>query len=515
MTRKVLLVEIGAGALPNTTPPTYAPASWFPVVYTPPPPAVPAPFVAQSIADAVLLTWGASPTAESYEVERAPDATGPWTKLTTTTDLRYTSAEPDGLGAWFRVRAVAQSRYSDYTAPTLGTPTVGNLSTRVLNLVIGAASRGLILENGTDRYVTEAGDPFVTEGGIPGQVVVDCRYSKFRLALTENVTDWVFVNVAESHELVFEVAQAGAYTIAFPGSVVPVSGKPYVPTPVPGAVDVIRLITFDGGITWRLIEGRQEESGGGVFAITLAPSPALGFITTDGTTGTAPSVQVTATATNGVAPITHAWARADAAGGTDFLLDNAAIAGPTFSVPAGTTAFEATQHWRDTALDAGGFVSQAVVEVTLRRIIELLINTFDGVAVEAYAVGTTGPTGGYVTLTFNRNGTWQVHAALTVNGSTAPQTLEASGNWHNSPTSSIGDAFEVQFTPSGSGGTITNGAAAYAALTGSRSIQLQFTRSTAGSATVTRPVAVALRKITDPATSTSGTVTLAVTGDNS
>lgn len=515
MTRKALLVTIGAGGLPNTTPPTFAPASWFPVVYTPPPPAVPAPFVAQSIADAVLLTWGASPAAESYEVERAPSSAGPWTKLTTTTDLRYTSAEPDGLGAWFRVRAVAQSRYSEYTAPTLGTPTVGNLSTRVLDLIIGAASRGLILENGTDRYVTESGDPLVTEGGIPGQVVVDCRYSKFRLSLTETVTSWVFVNVADSHELVFEIKQGAAHTITFPASVVPVSGKPYVPTPVPGAVDVIRLITFDGGITWRLIEGRAEESGGGVFAITLAPSPALGVITTDGTTGTAPSVQVTATATNGVAPITHAWARADAAGGTDFLLDSAAIAAPTFSVPAGTTAFEATQQWRDTALDAAGFVSQEVVEVTLRRIIELLLNTFNGVAVEAYAVGTTGPTGGYASITFHRNGSWQAHTALTVNGSTAPQTLEASGNWHNSPTSSIGDAFEVQFTPSGSGGTLVNDAGAYAALSASRTVRLEFTRSLAGSATVTRSIAVAVRKISDPATNTSGTVTLSVTGDNS
>lgn len=517
MTRKVLLVEIGAGPLPNTTPPTFAPASWFPVIYTPPPPAVPAPFTAQSVADAVLLTWGASPTADSYEVERGPSSAGPWTKLTTTPDLRYTSAEPDGLGAWFRVRAVAQSRFSEYTAPTLGTPTVGNLSTRVLDLVIGAAARGLILENGTDRYVTEAGDPLVTEGGIPGQVVVDCRYSKFRLHLTENVTSWVFVNVADSHELVFEIKQAGAFTIAFPASVVPVSGKPYVPTPVAGAVDVIREITFDGGLIWRLIEGRAEESGGGVFAITLAPSPAVGTVTTDGTTATAPSVQVTATATNGVAPITHAWARADSAGGTDFLIDNTTIAAPTFSVASGTTAYEATQQWRDTALDAGGFVSQELVEVTLRRVVEQVINTFNGALIEAYATGTTGPTGGYASITFHRNGTWEAKTALTVNGSTAPATVVDSGNWHNSPSSTIGDGYEIQFSPSSltGAGTVANGASSYTALSGSRTFQWTYVRSAAGAQTETAVVAVSLRKISDTSINTSGSVTLEVTGDNS
>lgn len=403
------------------------------------------------------------------------------------------------------------------TVPGGGKTPIIDSTGRVVPIIIGAASRGLILENGVDRYVTEAGDPLVTEGGVPGQVVVDCRYSKFRLFLSENVTQWVFVNVQESHELVFEIVQGGAYTIAMPASVVPVSGQAYVPTPVAGAVDVIRQITFDTGLAWRLIVDRADESGGGVFAITLSPSPASNTAYTDGTTPAAPSVQVTATASNGVAPVTHSWTRADTGGDGDFTIDDPTIANPTFSIAAGTTAAAARmQRWRDTALDAAGFVSQGLVEVTLARVVAQLLNGFDALLVEAYGTGTTGPTGGFASITFNRNGTWSAQVAITSNGSTAPQTVVASGNWHNAPTSSIGDGYEIQFTPSPSGpGTATNGAATYTALTASRTMQWTYVRSAAGALTVTCPVAIALRKIGEPSVNTSGTVTLEVTGDNS
>lgn len=520
MTRKALLVTIGAGGLPNTTPPTFAPASWFPVVYTPPPPAVPGNFVTTGITDAVLLTWTESPGADQYEVERAPGPSGPWSLLGRTSDLRYTSIEPQGTSAWFRVRAESRGRFSEYTAPTIGVPTVGNFSTRVLDIVIGAASRAWLWENGTTAMLSESGKVWVSEGGVAGQAVVDCRYSKFRISLTENITSLVFVNVSDSHELVIEVTQRGAFNIAWPASVVPVSGVPYVPTQVVGAVDVIRLITFDRGRTWRLIVDRGEgnpDAGGAVFAVSLSPSPASNTAYTDGTTPSAPSVQVTATTANGTAPVVHAWSRADTGGGTDFLIDDPTIAAPTFSLASGVTNVPATtQQWRDTTTDAGSRIAQALVDVTLARIVTTLLNGFDGLLVEAYGTGTTGPTGGFASITFNRNGTWQAHIAITSNGSTAPQTVAASGNWHNAPTATIGDEYEIQFTPSPSGpGSVTNGASAYSALSSSRTMQWTYVRSSSGALTVTCPTAISLRKIGAPGVNTSGTVTLQVTGDNS
>lgn len=204
-----------------------------------------------------------------------------------------------------------------------------------------------------------------------GEVVVDCTLSKFRLTLNSNVTGWRFANVPPAKTIRVEIQQwsPGGHTVAYPANVVPVSGRAHVMTPTEGAVDVVTLTTSDSGKTWRLTFDQPVPGEGGVLGVTLSPIPASATSTTDGTTPSAPSVQVTATVVNGTAP-TYAWTRTDSNGGTDFLIDNAAIAAPTFSIASGTTAVAATsQTWRVTVTD-GDATASAPVTVTLGRTLQ-------------------------------------------------------------------------------------------------------------------------------------------------
>lgn len=99
--------------------------------------------------------------------------------------------------------------------------------------------------------------------------------------------------------------------------------------------------------------------------LEATPVEAAGSSTTDGTTGSAPSVQVTASFAGAVGGATYAWTRVDS-GGTDFLIDNAALAAPTFSVASGTTAYDVTQFWRCEATTATQSDS-VIVKVRLQR----------------------------------------------------------------------------------------------------------------------------------------------------
>lgn len=75
-----------------------------------------------------------------------------------------------------------------------------------------------------------------------------------------------------------------------------------------------------------------------------------------------------------------------------------------------------------------------------------------------------------VILTVNRAGTW----AITFGSGDTPAGTPTSGSWAASPFSTVGDIFEVKFTPSNQVGspTITNGASSYTALTANRSIEV-------------------------------------------
>lgn len=127
-------------------------------------------------------------------------------------------------------------------------------------------------------------------------------------------------------------------------------------------------------VAGRLKSGTAPPANGRLIAyfpssdgLALDPVEAAGFSSTDGATGTAPSVQVTATFSGADGAVTCAWTRADS-GGTDFLIDDDASAAPTFAIASGTTAYDATQYWRCEATTATQARS-AIVKVRMQRIV--------------------------------------------------------------------------------------------------------------------------------------------------
>ena len=125
MSRPVLLLTIGADALPNTTPVIPVSATWVPAIYVPPAVPVPGAFAAVAIVDGVLLSWTAVPGASPYVVERAPDVAGvpgAWIEIGRPADLSYTATVANGTKYWWRVKAVVFSRASAFTAAIAETP---------------------------------------------------------------------------------------------------------------------------------------------------------------------------------------------------------------------------------------------------------------------------------------------------------------------------------------------------------------------------------------------------------
>jgi hypothetical protein len=202
-----------------------------------------------------------------------------------------------------------------------------------------------------------------------GVVVVDCKFTAFHLDLDENVTSVQFINVSQSDVIIITVEQiGGGHTLDFGPSVTPITGVPYVASTPAGAVDVLGLTTIDKGLTWRMTAQQPVvDTGGGTAALTvaIAPSPATGTVAYSGTP-VAPTRTVTATPAGGTAPYTYSWTRADS-GGTAFTPSSSTAAGPTFTIPTGSTAYNVTQSWRCTVHDSAGAVAQALVSITLKR----------------------------------------------------------------------------------------------------------------------------------------------------
>ncbi len=230
-----------------------------------------------------------------------------------------------------------------------------------------------------------------------GVLTIDCTFQYFRLTLSANVTSVVFINVERLEVLQIEIEQwgGGGHTINWPASVSFVAGTPYVVTPDDGATDIVTLNSTNTGTTWYLT-AVQGSAG-----VTISPSPASDSVETDGSTPQQPSVVVTATPTSGTGH-THAWTRADTSGGTDFDIDSTTSATPTFSVPSGTTAYSATQSWRDTVTDSLGNVTQGLVAITLQRTVaggfDLALSPSPAVGFGFY-VGTSGTATVTVTAT--------------------------------------------------------------------------------------------------------------------
>ena len=123
--RKVLLLEIGAGPLPSTTPTAPVASSWFPKVYTAPAPAVPGNFAVTAIVGGARITWDAVDGPNiTYELQRAADGlSGPsaWITVTTGTDRVYNANE--SATTWWRVRALQRGVPSGWAVQAPITPT--------------------------------------------------------------------------------------------------------------------------------------------------------------------------------------------------------------------------------------------------------------------------------------------------------------------------------------------------------------------------------------------------------
>lgn len=126
MTRRALLLDIGAGPLPNTTPPATVSATWAPAVYVPPPVPVPGGFAAAGVVDGVLLSWSAVPgTGVVYAIERAADvsgAPGAWSEVTRVTATQHSMSIANGTAYFWRARAFVFGRGSAYTPALKAAP---------------------------------------------------------------------------------------------------------------------------------------------------------------------------------------------------------------------------------------------------------------------------------------------------------------------------------------------------------------------------------------------------------
>jgi len=113
MNDSMLLLDIGpsAGALPNTTPAPVRYGCWFPVPHqaSPIPPvdgATPTP-----VADGVLLEWIPSDQPDvEYKIERAPNASGPWTEIARVSEPRYLVSDPSGATWHYRITPLVRGK---------------------------------------------------------------------------------------------------------------------------------------------------------------------------------------------------------------------------------------------------------------------------------------------------------------------------------------------------------------------------------------------------------------------
>jgi hypothetical protein len=109
--RKITLIEIGAGALPEETPVVPRYASWFPVIHTSPEIPPVDGVIPEPIADGVLIEW--TPVNQAgviYIIERGPTQQGPWTEIHRTTDTRYLYSDGSGQTWFFRITAAVRGK---------------------------------------------------------------------------------------------------------------------------------------------------------------------------------------------------------------------------------------------------------------------------------------------------------------------------------------------------------------------------------------------------------------------
>lgn len=348
------------------------------------PPKDPLNLTGLSVIDGVKLSWdypGTPPSQIDFVVERATAFAGPYIEALAIKATSVIVTETVDQEFYYKVRARNyEGQYSNYTNIISAKPQLADLPPKTLSIAAGV-------------------------------VEIDCFYSHFYLDLTANVTQVNFINVGSQDTILVEIKQKGAFNVTLPGSCVPVSGSAYVTSKTVNVVDLLGFVTVNSGAVWRYTAQKpaQDTGGGGSFVVDITPDPASATTTTDGVTASAPSVQVTATQTNGQGTITYLWERADLNGGTNFLIDNTSIANPTLSVASGTTQYgPVTQTWRVKATDIQPLEAIDTVDVTLTR--NLLTVAISNQSVFGGAAAPNTASAGYV---LNSNGIAYVDGGMT------------------------------------------------------------------------------------------------------
>ncbi|HEX8586161.1 MAG TPA: phage tail protein [Allosphingosinicella sp.] len=201
----------------------------------------------------------------------------------------------------------------------------------------------------------------IGEGGV---VDVDCNFVQFVLVLTQNVTRFNFINVGPQDSIIVDIRNTGNFTVNFGNKVIPIEGFQFTMPQGEGAFAVIGMTTMDAGVSWLLKTAAQTAND--IYPpliATINPSPASGTWSVPNSGPGAPSVQVAASAEGGDGTYSHEWFRVDGEGGDNFLISNAAVTNPTFSIPAGTTAYGGTQTWRYRVTD--GLLAQGTADVSI------------------------------------------------------------------------------------------------------------------------------------------------------
>lgn len=118
--RDVILVELGAGPLPDVSPVPLVPAAWVPAPYTPPPLPVPSGLQVEPTTEGLRLTWirvalkGAQTIVEVAEDDDGEPSA--WERATVTADARYVL--PMQVGArWVRLRTLAKNGLTSEAGP--------------------------------------------------------------------------------------------------------------------------------------------------------------------------------------------------------------------------------------------------------------------------------------------------------------------------------------------------------------------------------------------------------------
>lgn len=138
MTRPVLLIDIGAGPLPEITPAPRARASWASLPKAVAEIAPPTDVEVKPGMESVTITWQASPLAGAlYVVWRASDVNGKpgiWTIVTRTSDTRFTYTDVTGTISWWKVTVLVNGISSGDSSQNPALPVVPPTTAQLIEI---------------------------------------------------------------------------------------------------------------------------------------------------------------------------------------------------------------------------------------------------------------------------------------------------------------------------------------------------------------------------------------------